>query len=97
MELGFANPYGTHTALSAVQNMGGQVRPGVTPPPDRGSSIGSQNVDVDTADIYLANSAQKATAWRVRRGAKMSVNAAMVGHGDVQMPSQSTPTRVQEM
>jgi hypothetical protein len=97
MELGFANPYGTHTALSAVQNMGGQVRPGATPAPDRGASIGNQNADADTANVFYGSSQDKATAWRVHRGANQSVNAAYVGSGNITMSQPTQPARVQEM
>jgi hypothetical protein len=95
-DLGFANPFGLHDVRSAVQNMGGQIRPGATPPPDRGTSWGDQNSGSDTSGIFYGSSQDKATTWRVHRNSTDAPNAAFAGQGNVSFNNSTAPIPFEE-
>lgn len=54
-----------------------------TPSSDQGASVGKQSGDQDTSGIFYGSSMDKATSWRVHRGAGSTPNAATVGRGNV--------------
>ena len=64
---------------------------GQRPQADAGAPIGGQNADHNTSGIFLGNSLERATSWRVQRGSGQGPNPATLGRGNI-FPAQSSTT-----
>lgn len=67
------------------------------PKSDPGASFGDQTpAGVDTSSIFYGSSKDKATSWRVNRGAGSTPNAAYAGKGAISFDD-GTPYQSVEM
>ena len=81
--------YGTGDPNPAKRSV---VSTQVAPPKsDPGASFGNQNQEVDTSNIFNGSSRDKATSWRVHRGAGAAPNSAFAGKGAISFDENSTP------
>lgn len=80
----------TNPAADSIHSM--QFATTQTPRSDSGASIGNQNQDIDTSQVFYGDSLAKATSWRVRRGAGSTPNSATVGRGNVFAADSAPPT-----
>jgi len=85
--------YGTPSTRPASDSIHSiQFAKGDTPRSDSGASVGNQNPDIDTSNVFYGSSMDKATSWRVHRGANAAPNSATLGRGNVFAEGAPTPT-----
>lgn len=85
--------YGTPSTRPAADSIHSiQFAKGDTPRSDSGASVGNQNPNIDTSNVFYGDSMAHATSWRVHRGADATPNAATAGRGNVFAEGSNTPT-----